>query len=63
MVIEIPKDWIEKEIDSEGQIVFHRFDFFWNRALQANTGTANFQFTHLEKLYDLLYVLHMAMPK
>ena len=27
MVIEIPKDWIEKEIDSEGQIVFHIIDF------------------------------------
>ena len=35
MVIKIPKDWIEKEIDSEGQIFFNRIDLFWNRALQA----------------------------
>ena len=50
MVIEIPKDWIEKEIDSEGQIIFHRIDFFWNRVLQAKTGILEtFSSSHLEK--------------
>ena len=47
MVIEIPKDWIEKDIDSEGQTVFHIIDFFWNRVLQSKTGTENFQFKSL----------------
>jgi hypothetical protein len=49
-IIEIPKDWIEKEIDSEGQIVFHRIYFFWNRVLQAKTCTRNFQFKSLGKV-------------
>ena len=31
MVMDIPKEWIEKEIDSEGQIVLQRIDHFWNR--------------------------------
>ena len=48
-IIEISKDWIE-EIDSEGQIVFHRIYFFWNRVLQAKTYTGNFQFKSLGKV-------------
>ena len=43
----IPKDWIEKEIDNEGQIVFHIIDFFWNTVLQAKTGTENVEFKSL----------------
>ena len=50
MVIEIPNDWIEKEINSEGQIVFHIIDFFWNTVLQAKTGTENVQFKSLGKV-------------
>ena len=50
VVFEIPKDWIEKEIDSEGQIVFHRIDFFWKRVLHAKIGTGNFQFKSLGKV-------------
>ena len=50
MVMDIPKEWIEKEIDSEGQIVFQRIDHFWNKVIQVKTGSGNFQFKTLAKV-------------
>ena len=53
MVMDIPKEWIEKEIDSEGQIVFQRIDHFWNKVIQVKTGSGNFQFKTLAKVCSL----------